>query len=239
VRAAAVVVATCLVGTVAVSTPLVRADVASSIAEDEGTLMRSGGKSTSTTQFALYRLLDALWRERRYTELARVLSTADTLIAGATRAGADAPLFAGNRLAGFIAYPTDWSSASQDPGLLQLRRLAKASAWHRLVLSARTVHDHDYPTGFSITAALLEGDAYAACGAFAAARTTWYRAYRTTVPQLPDTSHFFPEWISAMRRLSHYRTTRERPTSSAACRRLPQAIASPDAILERQREAAS
>ena len=197
------------------------ADLARWIANDEAALRRTRRTSSSAYGTHLASLLNGLWPAHRDHELAQRLSAMKARVAGASDERADARFFDGDYRAAFDAY------AVRGTALREARALARAGRWLDVVRSMRGVRESAQPDGRSIDAALLEGDAYAACGRYDAARTTWYRAFSTAVLQPRDHYRFFPEWTSAMRRLVRYRARADRPAPAPACRALPRPIIDP------------
>jgi hypothetical protein len=190
--------------------------------------LRRNEHSGSGVGTALLALLDAEWRSGRIPALRRDLATIGARFNGSSEAEADRAFFAGGRFAAFQTYarftPNQTPSTfDTHPDLIAAYRTAHAARWRDTIIHLRRVHDYELPIGLEITAALLEGDAYAACGRYAAARTTWFRAWNTSVMELPDTFSLRPEWTSAMRRLVRYRTTPDRLSRSPGCAGLPKA----------------
>ncbi|HEX3469120.1 MAG TPA: hypothetical protein VHT05_13660, partial [Candidatus Elarobacter sp.] len=165
-------------------------------------------------------LLNALYLARHDAELERELSFARASIPGAAEPARDRAFLRGDRLAGFAAYATD--GALQPPF-----DAARAGRWNDAIGQLRAVHGDRAVRDDAVRAALLEGDAYAACGSYDAARTTWYRAFSTGVLRGPGHGSFFPEWTSAMDRLVHERTTAANPSPQPGCRNLPAPVADP------------
>ena len=196
-------------------------DVARWIANDEAALRRTPRTSSSAYGTHLASLLNGLWLAHRDRELAQRLATIGTRVAGASEERTDLRFFYGDHGAAFDAY------AARGTALRESRALARAGRWRDVIRAMRGVRENAQPDGRSIDAALLEGDAYAACGRYADARTTWYRAFSTSVLQAPNRYRFFPEWTSAMRRLVRYRARVDRPAPAAACRALPRPIVDP------------
>jgi hypothetical protein len=190
--------------------------------------LRQDEHSGSAVGTFLYTMLDAEWRSGRIAPLRRDLATIGDRFSGSSNAAEDQAYLGGDRFAAFEKYARfapDRSPQTFDthPDLMAAYRTARAARWRDTILHLRRVHDDERPFGLEITAALLEGDSYAACGRYAAARTTWFRAWNTSVMQLPDTYRFRPEWTSAMRRLVHFRTTPDRPSHTPTCAGLPKA----------------
>jgi hypothetical protein len=196
-----------------------KADVDRWIAEDAAALRNapSGATRERVTHFAS--LLNGLWLAGRDGELARELASASARFAGASQADADRAFFAGDRTAAFAAYA--------DGEMRAVRALTRDGRWRETIARLRTARADDAVPGRPIAAALLEGDAYAACGRWPEARTTWYRAFSTAVLQPPRRYRFFPEWTSAMRRLVRYRTAAGAPSAASGCRQLPPAVVDP------------
>jgi len=197
------------------------ADLARWIANDEAALRRTPRTSSSAYGTHLASLLNGLWLAHRDRELAQHLATIGTRVAGASDERTDLRFFHGDRGAAFDAY------AARTAELREARALARERRWLDAIRSVRGVRENAHPDGRSIDAALLEGDAYAACGLYADARTTWYRAFSTAVLQPRDRYRFFPAWTSAMRRLVRYRARADRPQPTGDCRALPPPIVDP------------
>jgi hypothetical protein len=164
-------------------------------------------------------LMNALYLARRDAELERELAFVRATLPGAAEPARDVAFLRGDRTAGFDAYAV---GDLQDP-----LALAHAGRWGDAIAALRDVREGSGFAGRSIAAALLEGDAYAACGRYDAARTTWYRAFSTAVLRGNGRHRFFPEWMSAMNRLVHERTVAARASSQTACRDLPPPLADP------------
>jgi len=164
-------------------------------------------------------LMNALYLAHRDAELERELAFVRASLPGAAEPARDTAFLRGDRLAGFDAYAV---GDLRDP-----LALAHAGRWNDAIGVLRDVREGTGFPGRSIAAALLEGDAYAACGRFDAARTTWYRAFSTAVLRGEGRHRFFPEWTSAMNRLVHERTTPSRASPAPGCRDLPAPIADP------------
>jgi hypothetical protein len=138
---------------------------------------------------------------------------------GAAEPARDAAFLRGDRTAGFDAYAV---GDLRDP-----LALAHAARWNDAIAVLRAVREGPGFPGRSIAAALLEGDAYAACGSYDDARTTWYRAFSTPVLRGNDRHRFFPEWTSAMNRWVHERGVAVHASSAPGCRELPPPLADP------------
>lgn len=197
------------------------ADLARWIANDEAALRGASRTSSNAYGTHLASLLNGLWLAHRDRALAQHLATIGTRVAGASDERTDLRFFHGDHGAAFDA------SAARIAELREARELARASRWLDAIHSVRGVRETAHPDGRSIDAALLEGDAYAACGLYADARTTWYRAFSTAVLQPRDHYRFFPAWTSAMRRLVRYRARADRPQPIPNCRALPPPILDP------------
>lgn len=166
-------------------------------------------------------LMNALYLAHRDAELERELAFARRSVPGAAEPARDRAYSSGDVVAGFDAYAT--GATMQEP-----LALARAARWSEAIGRLRAVHERAY-LGSSIAAALLEGDAYAACGGYDAARTTWHRAFSTGVPTPTGRGRFYPEWTSAMNRLLHERDAAVRPSSQPGCQNLPQPLPDPSA----------
>jgi hypothetical protein len=164
-------------------------------------------------------LMNALYLAHRDAELERELTFVRATLPGAAEPPPDTAFVRGDRTAGFDAYAV---ADLRDP-----RALAHAGRWNDAIAVLRDVREGPGFTGRSIAAPLLEGDAYAACGRYDAARTTWYRAFSTAVLRGDGRHRFFPEWTSAMNRLVHERTARSQASAAPGCRDLPAPIADP------------
>jgi hypothetical protein len=198
-----------------------RSDLARWIANEEAALRRIPRTSSSAYGTHLASLLNWLWLAHRDRELAQRLATIGTRVAGASDERTDVRFFRGDFRAPFDAY------ATRGTELRAARALARDSRWLDAIRGVRKVRENAHPDGRTIDAALLEGDAYAACGHYAAARTTWYRAFSTSVLQPRDRYRFFPEWTAAMRRLVRYRTRADQQARAPNCRALPPPIVDP------------
>ena len=163
--------------------------------------------------------MNALYLAHRDAELERQLALVRATLPGAAEPPRDAAFLRGDRTAGFDAYAV---ADLHDP-----RALAHAGRWNDTIGVLRAVREGAGFPGRSIAAALLEGDAYAACGRYDAARTTWYRAFSTAILRGNDRHRFFPEWTSAMNRLVHERSAAVRASSAPGCRELPPPLADP------------
>jgi hypothetical protein len=177
--------------------------------------------SRNSPAYAAYEadLLNALYLAHRDAEVERELIFVRTSLPGAAEPARDAAFFRGDRTAGFDAYAV---GDLRDP-----LALAHAGRWYDAIGALRAVREGPGFVGRSIAAALLEGDAYAACGRYDAARTTWYRAFSTGVLRGNGRHRFFPEWTSAMNRLVRERDVRATAASQPACTDLPPPIADP------------
>ncbi len=164
-------------------------------------------------------LMNALYLAKQDGALERELAFVRTALPGASEPPRDAAFLRGDRTAGFDAYAV---GDLRDP-----LALAHAGRWHDAIASLRAVREGAGFPGRSIAAALLEGDAYAACGRYDAARTTWYRAFSTAVLRGSGRHRFFPEWTSAMNRLVRERNAAARASSQPDCRDLPPPLADP------------
>jgi hypothetical protein len=164
-------------------------------------------------------LMNALYLAHRDAELEHELAFVRATLPGAAEPARDASFLRGDRTAGFDAYAV---GDLRDP-----LALAHAARWNDAIAVLRAVREGPGFPGRSIAAALLEGDAYAACGSYDAARTTWYRAFSTAVLRGNDRHRFFPEWTSAMNRLVHERGVVVRASSAPGCRELPPPLADP------------
>lgn len=164
-------------------------------------------------------LLNALYLARRDAELRRELTFVRRSIPGAAELPGDAMFFRLDPLGGFRAYATD--AALHDP-----LELARAARWNDAIAQLRQVHGDRAVGDDAVRAALLEGDAYFACGSFDAADTSWYRAFSTGVLRGPDHGKFFPEWTSAMDRLVQ-RYGGSKPSPQPGCRNLLAPVADP------------
>lgn len=191
------------------------------IADDEAALRRAAHLAPNAYGTHLASLLNGLWLAHRDRELAQRLASIGARFAGASNERADGPFFRGDDSAAFDAY------AARDAELRTARTLAHQRRWLDAIARLRRVREGAPPDGRTIDAALLEGDAFAACGHYDAARTTWYRAFSTAILQPPARYRFFPEWTSAMRRLLHHRSSADRPSTAPACRALPRPIVDP------------
>jgi hypothetical protein len=198
-----------------------RADLDRWIANDELALRRIPRTAQSAYGTHLASLLNELWLAHRDAELARRLAAIGTLLPDASDDVADRRFFQGDRDAAFAA------AAARHAGLRDTPTPPHAEYWAGVIDRFRSVHEGPHPDGRSIAAALLEGDAYAACGRYRDARVTWYRAFSTSVLQPPGRYQFFAAWTSAMRRLLHYRSESDRPTLGNGCRGLPPPIVDP------------
>lgn len=197
------------------------ADVARWIANDEAALRRTPRTSSSVYGTHLASLLNGLWLAHRDRELALRLSTIRTRVAGASDEQSDRRFFQGDYGAAFEAY------AARIAELREARALARARRWLEAIRNVRGVRENAHPDGRSVGASLLEGDAYAACGQYADARTTWYRAFSTAVLQPRYHYRFLPAWTSAMRRLVRFRARPDRSQGTPGCRALPPPIVDP------------
>jgi hypothetical protein len=164
-------------------------------------------------------LMNALYLAHRDAQLERELAFARRSVQGAAEPARDRAFPSGDVIAGFDAYAT--GAALREP-----LSLAHAARWSDAIGRLRDVHERAY-LGSSIAAALLEGDAYAACGRYDAARTTWHRAFSTGVPTPAGRGRFYPEWTSAMNRLVHERDAAIRPSSQPGCMNLPRPLPDP------------
>jgi hypothetical protein len=164
-------------------------------------------------------LLNALYLAHRDAEVERELTFVRATLPGAAEPARDAAFFRGDRTAGFDAYAI---GDLRDP-----LALAHAGRWYDAIGALRDVREGPGFVGRSIAAALLEGDAYAACGRYDAARTTWYRAFSTGILRGNGRHRFFPEWTSAMNRLVRERSVSASAASQPACTDLPPPIADP------------
>ena len=178
-----------------------RGDLDRWIANDELALRRIPRTARSQYGAHLASLLNELWLAHRDAQLTRYLATIGARIPGSSDDAADQRFFQGDRDAAFNAAA--------------------------VISHVRGVHEGAHPDGRSIAAALLEGDAYAACGRYSDARVTWYRAFSTSVLQPPGHYRFFPAWTSAMRRLVRYRSVPDQPTLGNGCRGIPPPIVDP------------
>lgn len=164
-------------------------------------------------------LLNALYLAHRDAELERELVVVRATLPGAAEPARDAAFLRGDRSAGFDAYAV---GDLHDP-----LALARTGRWNDAIAVLRDVREGAGFPGRSIAAALLEGDAYAACRRYDAARTTWYRAFSTPVLRGDGRHRFFPEWTSAMNRLVHERAVASRASAAPGCRDLPPPLADP------------
>lgn len=164
-------------------------------------------------------LMNVLYLARRDAELERELAVARRSVPGAAEPPRDRAFPTGDVIAGFDAYAT--GAVLRGP-----LSLAHAARWSDAIGRLRDVHERAY-LGSSIAAALLEGDAYAACGRYDAARTAWHRAFSTGVPTPAGRGRFYPEWTSAMNRLVHERDAPTRPSSQPGCSNLPRPLPDP------------
>jgi hypothetical protein len=187
------------------------------IATDRAQLRRLGRTSPAYNAYEAD-LMNALYLAHRDAELARELAFARATLPGAAEPVRDAAFVRGDRTAGFDAY-----AVGDLHGPLAL---AHAGRWGEAIAALRGVREGGGFAGRSVAAALLEGDAYFACGRSDAARTTWYRAFSTGVRG--DVRHrFFPEWTSAMNRLVRERIAASRASSQPGCHALPPPLVDP------------
>ena len=217
--AACGVVAACCAAAIAPG-PVPSAQLERWIANDEAAL-RGAAPTSRAYGVHLASLLNELWLAHRDDELARRLATIGTLIPGSSDDRADKRFFQGDQHAAFDA------AVTHHPALRDMPTPPHAEYWGGVVARFRNVHEGAHPDGRSIAAALLEGDAYAACGRYRDARITWYRAFSTSILQPPGRYRFFAAWTSAMRRLLHYRSVPDRPTLGNGCRGIPPPIVDP------------
>ncbi len=164
-------------------------------------------------------LLNALYLSQRDAELERELAFVRRAVPGAAEPTRDRAFGSADPVAGFDAY-------AAGAAFREARSLAHAAQWSAAIGRLRGVHERAF-VGSSIAAALLEGDAYAACGRYDAARTTWHRAFSTGVPTAAGRGRFYPEWTSAMNRLLHERGAAVRPSSQPGCRNVPPPLPDP------------
>ncbi|MDB5094184.1 MAG: hypothetical protein JWO85_2285 [Candidatus Eremiobacteraeota bacterium] len=188
------------------------------IAADRAALRADPSTSGSGVGTRLVDLMDALWQARRIRDLNVLLAGIGERFHYSSDDSADAAFLRGDRFAGFEEYARGWDDLSRANVLAHRRK------WREAIVLLRTVHDDNRPQGRDIKAALVEGDAYFACGRVAAARATWERAFQMPILQLPDTYAIMPEWTSAMRRLARYHRTPDRPSAASRCFGLPAAV---------------
>ena len=178
--------------------------------------MRAANGNTAGPNFGSARFdkIEAEWQLGDMTAAIRDLPVAtydDAALARDPRAGFQAYLYS----------PLDGDRSDLPPELIAAQKEATANQWARALAHLRRVNDDNRPFGNAITAALLEGDAYAACGHWADARTTWRRAFLTPATQTVDIFTFMPQWSSSLRRSARFRVRADTPSSRIECRGFP------------------
>lgn len=117
---------------------------------------------------------------------------------------ADAAFLRGDRAAGFHEY---WRPQFASVATMTIGGWYEPAA---TLLRARPFASRD-----RVTAALLIGDAQAACGRYREARAAWLQSLDDAEPAERDV--YYPEWTSSLRRLLAYREAPERSRVDVQC----------------------
>jgi hypothetical protein len=146
-----------------------------------------------------------LWLNGQTIRLRRELADFSAQASSAAQNAADAAFLNGDRAAGFLGY---WRPQFSDVATTSI------GGWYEEI--ATNLRGTPYPPRDRVTAALLIGDAEAACGRFRQARAAWMQSLSEgRMPALPHV--YYPEWTSSLRRLLAYQHAPERSRDDVQC----------------------